>query len=161
MALNDYDWRPITFQGVTFPATLMAISILEPVLGIEDEELGAWLWRLPICCGVTKNAPADTCARCAQQTIDLMLEQKQRVMDGIRARLTPYEFDAEGTYRDWIIALQQIVELSKATNGDCSWSAPTHPKDKYKTSADAKRFLDALDRYRSRLPEAGDDNQRM
>jgi len=52
MPLDDYEFRPITFQGVTFPATLMGISILEPVLGIEDEDLGDWLWRLPICSGL-------------------------------------------------------------------------------------------------------------
>ena len=40
MTLDDYEWRPITFQGVTFPATVMGISILEPVLDITDRELG-------------------------------------------------------------------------------------------------------------------------
>jgi hypothetical protein len=156
MALNEQDWRPITFQGVTFPATLMGISILEPVLRIADEEIGDWLWRLPICKGVTKSAPAERCARCAQRTIDLMLEQRQSVIDGIRDRLASHGFDVENTYRDWIVALQQIVELSKAANGDCSWSAPMHPNDKYKTSADVSSLLDALDRERSRLRKTTD-----
>jgi len=38
--MAHYDWRPITFQGVTFPATLMGISVLDSVLRIADEELG-------------------------------------------------------------------------------------------------------------------------
>jgi hypothetical protein len=85
MALNDYDWRPITFQGVTFPTTLMAISVLEPILIIIDEELADWLWRLPICCGSKKSAPAERCARCAKKAVNLMLEQRQCILDGIRA----------------------------------------------------------------------------
>jgi hypothetical protein len=155
MTLDDYAFRPITFQGVTFPATLMGISILEPVLGITDEDIADWLWRLPICCGVTKSAPADRCARCAQRAADLMLEQRQRVLDGIRDRLATHGFDSESTYRDWLLALQRIVELSTAASGDCFWSAPLHPNDKYKTAADAKRLMDALDRARADLHETG------
>src|SRR5882724_9051771 len=155
MALNEYDWRPITFQGETFPPTLMAISILEPVLDVKDEDLAEWLWRLPICCGVTKSAPAERCARCAQRAADLMLEQRQQVLDGIRDRLTPHGFDVETTYRDWIVALQRIVELSAATSGDCSWSAPLHPSDKFKTAADAERFIAALERFRDTSHETG------
>jgi hypothetical protein len=155
MAFDDYTFRPITFQGVTFPATLMGISILEPVLGITDEEVADWLWRLPICCGVTKSAPADRCARCARRTSDLMLEHRQRVLDGIRDRLTSYGFDAESTYRDWLLALQRIVELSIAAGVDCFWSAPMHPSDRYKTAADANRLIDAIDRTGTDLHETG------
>jgi hypothetical protein len=151
MSLNEYDWRPITFQGETFPATLMAISILEPVLDLRDEDLADWLWRLPICCGVTKSAPADRCARCAQKAVDLMLEQREHVLGGIRERLTSYGFDAEVTYKDWIAALQRIVELSRASDGECVWSAPAHPNDSLKSQADIERFMDALQRYKARL----------
>jgi hypothetical protein len=140
MRLNDYDWRPITFQGITFPPTLMAISILDPVLDKADEDLTDWLWRLPICCGITKSAPAERCARCARKTVDMMLEQRQRVLDGIRDRLSPQGFDAETTYREWIVALQQIAELSEAASGECCWSAPSHPSDPLKSaSEDAHR----------------------
>ena len=151
MSLNDYDYRPITFQGETFPATLMAISILEPVLDIDDEDLADWLWRLPVCCGVTKRAPAERCARCAQKAVDLMLEQRQRVLGGIRDRLASHGFDTEVTYREWITAFQRIVELSRASTAECAWSAPTHPSDPYKSKADAERLMDALERERARL----------
>jgi hypothetical protein len=149
MPLNEQDWRPITFQGVTFPATLMGISILEPVLDITDANLGDWLWRLPICCGITKSAPAERCARYAQQAADLMLEQRQQVLAGIRERLAPHGFDPESTYRDWIVALQRIVELSMAATGDCLWSAPMHPKDSIKTAAEVEK-LKAIDRLPQR-----------
>jgi len=151
MALNEYDWRPITFQGETFPATLMAISILGPVLDIADEDLADWLWRLPICCGVKKSTPAERCARCAQKAADLMLEQRQRVLGGIRERLASHGFDAEGTYKDWIAALQRIVELSRASNDECVWSAPAHAKDRMRSAGDWKRFMEALERERARL----------
>ena len=87
MAPDPKIWKPITFQGVTFPPTLMASSILDPVLGIEDEGLAGWLLRLTACCRITKDAPAEKCARCAEQLLNLMLEQRLRVLDGIRERL--------------------------------------------------------------------------
>src|SRR4051812_36966122 len=129
MALDDYKWRPITFQGVTFPATLMAAATLESSLDIQDEDFGSWLLRLTICRGVTKSAPAERCARCAQKAVDLMLEHRQRVIDDIRDCLVPHGFDPDATYRDWIAAFQRIVELSRASDSECFWSAPSHDKD--------------------------------
>jgi hypothetical protein len=143
MPFNDYDFRPITFQGVTFPATLMGISILEPVLGIEGD-LGDWLWRFPICCGSPKRTTAERCARCALQAADLMLEHRERVLDGIRERLASHGFEPETTYRDWLLALQRIAELSAVTEGECVWSAPSLPRDTLKSEADVRRFIDTL-----------------
>jgi hypothetical protein len=121
----------------------MGISILEPVLGIEDEDLTGWLLRLTACSGITKDSPAERCARCAERLLDLMLEQRQRVVDGIRDRLISHGFDAEDTYRDWIMALQQIIKLSEATDGDCSWSAPALPDDE-NPIGNLKRFMKVL-----------------
>ena len=161
-------WRPITFQGVTFRATLMGSSVLQPIIGIEDKDLVEWLMRLTVCRGVTKSAPSERCAWCAERLLDLMLEQRQRILDGIPDCLASYGFDAEETYRDWIMAFQEIINLSKATEDDCSWSAPVHPEDPYKSAADAERFLKALELYRRRLlkedegilpPSDGSDGQ--
>lgn len=146
MVLDDYSWRPITFQGVTFPATLMGISILDPVLDTSDEELHLWLWRFPNCCGSSKSAPAEECARCAQRAVDLMLEQRQRVLDGICDRLSEHGFDPETTYLDWVLALQRIVELSKATVGECEWSAPGHDRDGLRTEADLQQLAEGINR---------------
>jgi hypothetical protein len=133
MELDDYQFRPITFQGVTFPATLMGISVLEPILGIKGEDLGDWLWRLPICKGFTKHASAKRCSRCASQAADLMLDCREQVLKGIRDRLAPQGFEPETTYRDWLMALQRIAELSASTEGECVWSAPSHARDTLKT----------------------------
>jgi hypothetical protein len=138
MPIDDYHFRPITFQGETFPASLMGISILEPVLGITDEDLGDWLWRLPICCGFPKRAAADRCARYARQAVELMLEQRQRVLEGIRDRLAPHGFDPETTYHEWQIALKRIADLSAGANGECTCSAPAHPRDTLKSEADVR-----------------------
>jgi hypothetical protein len=129
MALDDYNWRQITFQGVTFPPTLMAISILDPVLGI------------------TKRAPAEQCARCARLAADLMLEHRQQVLDGIRDRLAEHGFDPETTYRDWLLALRRIAELSAAADADCVWSAPVHPRDPLKTESSVQGFVDKLTKH--------------
>jgi hypothetical protein len=129
----------------------MAISLLEPVLDIADEDLADWLWRLPICSGVRKSAPAERCARCAQKAADLMVEQRQQVLAGIRERLASQGFDAEVTYKDWLAALQRIVELSRASNGECIWSAPAHPNDLLKSRADLERLMSAVERERARL----------
>jgi hypothetical protein len=147
MPLDDYEFRPITFQGVTFPATLMAIDLLGPVLDIQDEDLGDWLWRLPICRGFPKRTTAERCARCARQAADLMLEHRQQVLDGIQERLAPHGFDAETTYRDWLLAMQRIAELSAVTDGECVWSAPSHSRDTFKTEADVLRFIDTISKH--------------
>jgi hypothetical protein len=157
MPIDEKEWRPITFQGVTFPSTLMGVSVLGPVLLTTDEELNEWLWRLPICCGTEKTAPAELCARCAQKSVDLMLECHQKVIDGIRENLGPHGFDADSTYRDWINALQRIVTLSKRADGNCVWSAPSHPEDM--KPADWQRLLAALDRDSARLTGNGNDEQ--
>ncbi len=141
---DDSEWRPISFQGERFPQSLMGVSILEPVLEIEDEELGEWLWRLPICRGVTKQAPAERCARCATAAVDLMLEHRAQVLAGIAGRLALYGFDPELTYREWIFSLQRIAELSAKADGICVWSAPRHATDA-NPAEQAKRFLDYLD----------------
>ena len=151
MAFDDYEFRPITFQGVMFPATLMGISILEPVLGIRDREFIDWVWALRLCCGRERTAPAEFCSRMAQGTIDLMLEHRQKILDAIRERLGPHGFDADTTFRDWMEALQSIRALSAGIEGDCVWSSPSHPKDM--KPADWQRFASALDRARARLIE--------
>jgi hypothetical protein len=147
MPLDNYHFRPITFQGTNFPPTLMAISILEAVLEIANNELGEWLWRFPICCGFPKTAPADQCARCAREAADLMLEQRQRVLDGIRDRLASHGFDPQITYSDWLLALQRIAELSKTAGDECSWSAPTHPRDALKSAGDFDRLLQGITKH--------------
>jgi hypothetical protein len=154
MAFDDRAFRPITFQGTTFPATLMGVSILEPVLGIEDREFIDWVWGLRVCCGRQRNAPAEFCARMAQRTVDLMLENRQKILNGIRERLGPYGFEADITFRDWILAFQRIQSLSAGVEGDCVWSVPTHP-DNMKP-ADFKRIDTALDRARRQYLETGD-----
>lgn len=154
MALDDYEFRPITFQGVKFPATLMGVSILEPVLDIRDQEFIDWVWGLPICCGRERRASAKFCAHWAQKTVDLMLEHRERILDGIRERLGPHGFDANTTFRDWIMAFQHIASLSAGVEGDCVWSAPSHPKDM--KPADWRRLDSALERARAQFLETGD-----
>jgi len=147
MALNDYDWRPITFQGVALPATLMGVSTLMD-LDINDEDFDSWLLRLTTCRGVTKSAPAEQCARCAQKAIDLMLEDRARVLDVIRDCLASHGFDPEATYRDWITAFQRIVELSEGSDDECFWSAPSHERDDPNA---AEKLLAALESERARI----------
>ncbi|WP_035609691.1 hypothetical protein [Haloferula sp. BvORR071] len=144
---NEQDWRPITFEGVVLPPSLMGISILEAVLDIEEEELAAWLWRLPICKGLRKSAPAERCARCAEQTLNLMLEHREQVTAGITERLALQGLDPEATYREWAAALVRIMELSKKVRGHrhCHWSAPAHASDHYAGAESAKLLLGRID----------------
>jgi len=149
MPTNDYEFRPITFQGVTFPASLMGISTLDSILNIENETLDDWLWRFPICCGFPKHMAADRCARCARQAVDLLLEQRQLVLDGILDRLTPHGLEPKTTYLEWVMALQRIAELSESADGECIWSAPAHPRDSLKSESDARHLMDALTKHKS------------
>jgi hypothetical protein len=162
MAFDDYNFRPITFQGVTFPATLMGISVFVSIFD-TDEDLGDWIWRLSNCRGVPKRAAADRCARCARQAADLLLEQRQRVLDYIKENMGPHDFEPEETYRDWLLSLQKIAELSSATEGECVWSAPFHPRDPYKTPDEvaraAKRVLEWLDDIQGKPPKFSDTEE--
>jgi len=154
MQLDEQEWRPITFQGVTFPATLMGVSILEPVLSIRDREFTDWVWGLRVCSGKERSAPSESCARLARRTIELMLEHRQQVLEGIRERLGPHGFDAETTFRDWIGAFQRIQDLSAGAEGNCVWSAPSHPKDR--TPPDWRRLEAALERAKAKFLETGE-----
>jgi len=107
----------------------MGVSVLEPVLGIKDRDFIDWVWGLRACCGREQSAPAEFCARLAQRTADLMLTHRQQVLDGVRERLGPHGFEADATFRDWIMAFHRIHTLSAGIDGDCVWSAPSHPKD--------------------------------
>jgi hypothetical protein len=83
----------------------------------------------------------------------LLLEHRQKVLEGIRDRLGPHGFDADVTYRDWIIAIQHIASLSANADAECVWSAPAHPKDM--TPADWQRLILALEREGVRPNEDG------
>ena len=159
---NDYSFRPITFQGVMFPATLMGISVFVSIFDVGDE-LRDWILRLSTCRGISKQAAADRCVRCARQAADLLLEQRQRVLDYIKTNLSPHGFEPETTYSDWLLALQKIAELSAATEGECVWSAPLHPRDPYKTSGEvalgAKQFLEALDNIQGKPTKFSDTEE--
>jgi len=65
-------------------------------------------------------------------------------LDGIRERLAEHGFDPETAYRDWLLALQRIAELSAGVGEECVWQAPLHPKDPQKSEADVQRFVDSL-----------------
>jgi hypothetical protein len=142
MKFDDRTWRPITFQGMEFPVSLMAISVLGPILDVADPELADWLWHFPICCGLAQSAPAEICARCARQCVELMEENRRHVLDGIRTRLAANGFDPQTTYLEWLYALQRIAQISAKTAGDCFWSAPINPGDPLQSAADMTRFLD-------------------
>lgn len=133
----------------------MGVSILQPVLGVKDNEFIDWVWGLRNCSGIEKSAPAEFCVRYARRTIDLMLENRQQVLDGIRDRLGPHGFDAETTFKDWVMAFQRIGTLSESVEGDCVWSAPSHPEDM--KAADWQRLMLALEREKKKLNETGSD----
>lgn len=149
--LDSKDWRPITFEGVTFPPTLMGISVLASILGlvlpVEDDELCGWLHSVRVCCGITKRAPAALCHSCAIRARDLMLEHRSAVLAGITSNLGPHRFDADTTFRDWITALQRMSELAAAADGECEWSAPGYASDPFGTPDKRQRFLDFLNSH--------------
>lgn len=143
----DY-WQPITFQDVEFPRSLMAIDVIEPILALKDEALGAWLWKLTICRGVIKSAPATDCEHFARQVLDLLMDNKPLLLAGIEERLQPDGFDPHITFVEWLISMQKIAELSSKTYGDCQWFASI--ADQAKVRKSAKQFLAWMDDYRKR-----------
>jgi hypothetical protein len=154
MAFNERDYRPITFEGVVLPPSVMGMTILMDLPG-ATEELLDWIWKFPHCKGITKSSAADICHRSASLARDLLLEQRQLVLKEIAERLGPHGFDAQTTFGEWVTAFQTIADISKKSSRMCQWSAPLHPDDRSKTREDAQRFLDALERNRPDLPEGG------
>jgi hypothetical protein len=146
MPLDDFEFRPITFQGVRFPPTLMGIAVLAPVLGAKDRELAAWLTGLPACRGFTRKAPAEYCARCARLAMERMRELRWLVIAELRAQLEPRGIHPEAAYLDWMQSLQRIADLSAAAREICVWSAPWHPRDSQEAEAATVRWIEARSR---------------
>jgi hypothetical protein len=146
MALDDKDWRPITFEGITFPPTVMGISILT-VIPSAQPEMCDWLWSLRICCGVTKSADADLCYRASSLALELIKKERQVVLAEIEKRLGPHGFDPNTTLDDWVAALQSVNDISQSADHPCEWSAPIHPSDPIQNAADARRFFRQLESW--------------
>ena len=149
MNLDSYDWRPITFQGETFPPSFMGVSILVEILPVSDEVVD-WLWSLRICCGREQNASAATCARFSGIVGEQLLTHREQVIEGIQDRLGSHGFEAGSAYDDWVTCFGRIADLSAKSKGECVWSAPTHPNDPFASEAGKKKQLDLMDRARER-----------
>lgn len=152
--LDPNIWRPVTFEGVTFPPTLMGISVLASIVSavvpIQDDELHFWLHGLRTCCGITKRAPAEVCLSCAKRAMDLMIEHRSAVLAGIEECLGPYHFEPNSTFSDWISALQRISELAAACEDECAWSAPGYASDPLGTPEKRQKFMDILMNLKSK-----------
>lgn len=127
--LDEYEWREITFEGETFPATSMGISIVEPAMDLPETDLGSWLWSLSICKGSTKSSSRDECMQHSGDALNIFLERRSELLAAISERPSPFGFSPEETDRDWVLSMQRIHELSKGTIDTCSWSAPSHHRD--------------------------------
>ena len=140
----DYDFRPITFEGVQLAPSVMGISVLEPIIDEMNDRTGEWIWRLPICCGVTKSAGARLCYEASTDALNLMLEHRALVLIEIAERFPDAPFSAEQAYEEWATALASIQKVSAGREDTCEWSAPSHSDDPIQTAEDAERFRDGF-----------------
>ena len=130
----DSDYRAINFEGTVFPQSVMGISTLEPILKslnevVLSDDIAEWVWRFPICCGVTKTAPSKLCAKSAQALSDLMLENRNEVLEKIEKQFSDTPFSAAQVFSDWIMALNEIHKIATRREEDCEWSAQALPED--------------------------------
>ena len=88
----DRDFRPITFEGVQLAPSVMGISVLEPIIDEMNDRTGDWIWRLPICSGVTKSADAILCHEASTDALNLMLENRVLVLSEISERFPDAPF---------------------------------------------------------------------
>ena len=117
--------RPIVFEGVPLPRSVMAISLLAAVAEARDRELAGWLASFPDCRANPRSAASLTCFLLAGRARDLMLDERETVLAQIEAHLGG--FDPKGTYGEWITALQRVSELAAQTEDECEWFAPAVP----------------------------------
>ena len=143
----DYDFRPITFEGIQLEPSVMGISVLEPIIDEMDDRTAEWIWRLPICCGVTKSVDASLCHEASTDALNLMLEHRAVVISEIAARFPDAPFSAEQAYEEWATALTSIQRVSADREDSCEWSAPSHPDDPIQTAKDAERVLEAFNTF--------------
>ena len=123
--LNAAHWRPILFEGAEFPPTVMAIALLGAVLGPKDRDLQRWLAAFVDCRGVTKSARSLDCFQFSTRARDLALEHRESLLAIISRDLATEGFEPAVTFRDWMNALQQIIEIAARTEDDCEWRAPS------------------------------------
>ena len=123
--LNPAHWRPILFEGAELRPTVMAMGLLSSVLGSKDHDLQQWLADFVDCRGVTKSARSLECFQFSTRARDLALELRDPLLAAIKRELASEGFEPVATYRDWMNALQQIIEISARTEDDCEWRAPS------------------------------------
>ena len=123
--LNTANWRPILFEGAEFPPTVMAIALLGSALGSKDRDLQQWLAAFADCRGLAKSAHSLDCFQFATRARDLALEHRDALLAAIVRELGSEGFEPMTTYRDWMNALQQIIEIAARTEDDCEWRAPS------------------------------------
>jgi hypothetical protein len=123
--LNAANWRPILFEGAEFPPTVMAIALLGSTFGANDRDLQQWFAAFADCRGVTKSAHSLECFQFATRARDLALEHRSSLLAIIARELGSEGFDPAMTYRDWMNALQQMIEIAARTEDDCEWRAPS------------------------------------
>ena len=138
--LNPELWRRIVFEGQQFPPTLMALPVLCRLLGRADKELHGWITEFVDCCGIVRSGAAYDCFRHASRARDLLLENRERILTSIDMDLSKEGFESRSTFRDWMNALQSIMEISARTEDDCEWSAPGRPGE----AAIVTKQLDAM-----------------
>ena len=103
----------------------MAIGLLSSLLGPKDRDLQQWLAAFVDCRGVTKSAHSLECFQFATRARDLALEHRDTLLAAITRELASEGFEPVATYRDWMNALQLIIEISARIEDDCEWRAPS------------------------------------
>ena len=115
-------WRPIRFEGVELPPSLMAISIL---ILVDDftEKTGDWIWKLPHCQGVRKSGSSRWCRDSAREIMKYLMENRGDVLAMIRERLQPHGLEPEQTFEEWMESLLKIAVIAEGMEGYCHWIA--------------------------------------
>ncbi len=140
--MNSYHYRPITFENHTFHPSVMGIDVLEYAISLSAETAD-WIWRFPICCGVTNAVPAELCHSATHELLLLIPEHFDDIRKVIEERIES-DLSYQEISRYWIDALEYIHKTSDNSEGDCYWSAPSHPDDKIQSEEDHQKFADAL-----------------
>ncbi len=152
MRANANGYRPIVFNGIELPLELMAIDHLERIV-VLPESLADWLWRFPICIGREQRCDSAVVNAVVQEVRNALLEQRPRVLEGLRKRLPGYT--AEEVYSQWMGGLAVILECARAKE-QCVWVAVALPGESELSKEDAKQFLQKLEAARNRLLEGND-----
>ncbi|SHI54505.1 hypothetical protein SAMN02745181_0356 [Rubritalea squalenifaciens DSM 18772] len=147
--MDDYHYRPITFEDVELHPSAMAMLLLDSLIPSLSKQTADWIFDFRTCCGKLCTSPSSVCEAAAKELLEKIPNYRSAILSDISSRIE-CEYSAEQILEFWNEALAEILRLARVADTHCSWIAPIHPKDPIQSLEDHAdfyaRFLKATEK---------------